>query len=106
MPITVRVSQKNRKRLRISVNKAIRDMVNNPAHYGGADNPYETIKVARANLTPEEFVGAMKFQVLRYNDRAGKKDKNKIIEDYKKGLFYQQELVNAAEGKPVRGHLS
>jgi len=78
------------------------DVVNNPAHYGGADNIYETIKVARAKLAPEEFTGAMKFQVMKYNDRAGKK--GSALEDYRKAQYYQNELVNAEAGVVIRGH--
>jgi len=100
----VRGRSKAKRRETVPVRKK-QDVVNNPSHYGGAENAYETIKIARAKLTPEEYVGAMKFQVLRYNDRSGKKDRAKTIEDYSKGLFYQQELVNAAKGLPVRGHL-
>jgi len=71
--------------------------VHHPAHYGGADNLYETIKVLEARLTREEFIGAMKFQVYKYNDRA--LHKGNEIEDYEKGLFYQNRLVKRAKEK-------
>ena len=67
------------------------EAVNHPAHYGGKDNPYETIKVLRARLTREEFIGAMKFQVYKYNDRALMKDDE--LENYEKAAFYQNYLV-------------
>lgn len=68
--------------------------VHHLSHYGGADNLYETIKVARAKLTREEFIGAMKFTVMKYNDRALYKGNE--VEDYEKGLWYQTELVKRA----------
>ena len=73
------------------------EAVNHPKHYGGEDNPYETIKVLRARLTREEFIGAMKFQVWKYNDRALHKDNE--LEDYKKAQFYQNYLVDYLEKK-------
>lgn len=45
------------------------DPVNNPAHYGGADNPYEAIKVIDA--------WRLSFclgNVVKYIARAGKKN--------------------------------
>lgn len=72
-----------------------KEAVNHPAHYGGADNPYETIKVMEAKLTKEEFIGAMKFQVFKYNDRSLLKGNE--IEDYKKAQFYQNYLVDFVE---------
>jgi hypothetical protein len=68
------------------------EKVFHPAHYGGEDNPYETIKVMRAKLTPEEFIGAMKFNIFKYNDRA--KLKGEELENYQKAQFYQNELVD------------
>lgn len=67
------------------------DNVNNPAHYGGKSNPYETIKVLENRLTREEFIGAMKFNVYKYNDRALMKGDE--LENYEKAAFYQNYLV-------------
>lgn len=67
------------------------DPVAHPSHYGGKDNPYETIKVMRNRLSREEYIGALKFNVYKYNDRAGKK--GATLEDHRKALFYQTELV-------------
>lgn len=55
------------------------ETVNHPAHYGGTDNPYEVIKVLEAWLTPEEFVGALKFNIHKYLARARKKDGDEAI---------------------------
>lgn len=68
------------------------DNVNHPSHYGGADNPYEAIKVLEARMTKEEVIGFLKASVYTYNDRA--KHKGNELEDYKKGLWYQQRLVD------------
>lgn len=70
------------------------DNVNHPNHYGGKDDPYETIKVLRHKLTPQEYAGALKFQVMKYNDRHTKKNG---LEDLKKAQFYQNELVRFVE---------
>lgn len=67
------------------------EAVNHPAHYGGADNPYEVIKVMEAWLTPEEFVGALKFNIHKYTARASKKDG---LEAHEKSLWYQNCLVD------------
>ena len=60
------------------------EKVNHPAHYGG-DTTYETIKVLKAWLTPEQYQGflignAMKYQ-SRYRNKGG-------VEDIKKALWY------------------
>jgi ribosomal protein S6 len=57
--------------------------VNHPAHYGGAENPYEVIKVI-------EFYKCCFCigNVLKYILRAGKKDLAKEIEDLEKAAWY------------------
>lgn len=67
------------------------DLINNPAHYGGKADVYETIKVMRAKLTNEEFVGAMKFQVGKYLDRSNKK--GALQDDLLKAQYYMNALV-------------
>ena len=66
------------------------DEVNHPGHYGGADNPYETIKVLRAWLTPEEYVGFLKGNALKYLSRHRQKGGD---EDLRKAQWYQDRLV-------------
>jgi len=68
------------------------EAVHHPAHYGGADNPYEVIKVTDAWLTREENIGAMKFQVIKYVARAGEKDPSKLAQDFEKAQFYLNHL--------------
>jgi hypothetical protein len=68
----------------------MKEVVNNPAHYGGADNPYEVIKVAEAwGLDKDAYL----FNVLKYIGRSGKKDDNPPIQDLKKALFYLERRI-------------
>ncbi len=57
--------------------------VNNPKHYGGADNTYETIKVIEA-----WELGFNLGNAIKYIARAGKKDAAKGIEDLQKAEWY------------------
>lgn len=66
-----------------------KEAIHHPAHYGG-DTPYEVIKMLRAWLTPEEYVGGLKFNIIKYNARARHKGG---AEDYAKALWYSEELV-------------
>ena len=68
------------------------EKVNHPQHYGGADDPYEVIKVMEAWLTFEEFVGACKFNAFKYFARAKKKDDED--ENYAKGTWYANYLTD------------
>lgn len=65
------------------------DMVNHPSHYGG-DTPYEVIKVLKAWMTPDEYRGFLKGNVIKYLARARLKGG---AQDYEKAQFYQNELV-------------
>jgi hypothetical protein len=74
--------------------KMSKEMVNGPAHYGGADNPYEVIKVCEAwELDQDAYL----FNVVKYVARAGKKDKTKEIEDLKKAAFYLDRKIKNLE---------
>ncbi len=78
-------------------NKPYKESVNHPSHYGGKDNPYETIKVIDAWGLDFELGNAIK-----YISRAGKKDPTKIVEDLKKAIFYIQHEIDKIEaGKRV-----
>lgn len=50
----------------------------------------DSIDIIKANLTQEEYVGALKFNILKYQLRLGKKDSIESdmekIEDYKREL--------------------
>lgn len=65
-----------------------KEAVNHPAHYGGADNPYEAIKVIEAWNLNFNLGNAVK-----YIARAGKKDD--ILQDLKKAAWYlNREIEN------------
>lgn len=67
------------------------EKVNHPNHYGGADNPYEAIKVIEAWDLNFNLGNATK-----YISRAGKK--GEITEDLKKAIWYLQREVKKLEG--------
>ena len=70
----------------------VSDPVNHPEHYkvGGI----ETIDFIEAKLTPEEFKGYLKGNVLKYASRAGHKDN--AIEDAGKLAWYANKLAGLA----------
>ena len=69
------------------------EKINHPQHYGGKDNPYETIKVIEA--------WEMNFNlgnVVKYISRADKKENN--VEDLKKARWYLDREIANLEGQP------
>jgi hypothetical protein len=68
------------------------DRVNHPAHYGGADNPYEAIKVIEA-----WGLGFSLGNAVKYIARAGKKDPATRIEDLRKALWYLNHEIGNLE---------
>jgi len=64
----------------------VSENVNHPAHYGGEDNPYETIKVIDA-WDLNFYTG----NAVKYISRAGKKDPATMIEDLDKAIWYLQQ---------------
>ena len=64
------------------------DMVNSPAHYmhGGI----ETIELIKAFLTPEEFRGYLKGNIIKYRERAPYKGNTE--QDFAKGKWYFDRL--------------
>lgn len=67
--------------------------VNHPAHYGGADNPYEAIKVIESQGIGNEFCLG---NCLKYLLRAGKKTESPL-EDYRKAKWYLERLITNIE---------
>jgi hypothetical protein len=65
--------------------------VDHPQHYGGAENPFEVIKVLEVWLTPDEFRGFLKGNVIKYLARARMKGGT---EDQAKAAWYAQRLVD------------
>lgn len=72
------------------------DMVNHPAHYGGADNPYEAIKVIDAWQ-----LGFALGNTVKYIARAAHKGSE--LEDLKKARWYLDHEIERLE--EVRGYL-
>ena len=68
------------------------ELVNNPKHYGGENNPYEAIKVIEA-----WGLGFCLGNTVKYISRAGKKDPSKHIEDLKKAKWYLEREINKLE---------
>lgn len=66
------------------------DAVNHPNHYGGADNPYEAIKVVEA-WDLDFYLG----NVIKYISRAGKKGEE--LEDLKKARWYLDRKIARME---------
>jgi len=72
----------------------LKEMINGPEHYGGIENPYEVIKVCEAwDLDKDAYL----FNVVKYIARAGKKNKDKEVEDLKKALWYLNRKIKNLE---------
>ena len=69
------------------------ETVDHPAYYGGADNPYEAIKVIEAWQLNFNLGNTVKYIV-----RAGKK--GAVLEDLKKARWYlDREIANMERTK-------
>lgn len=74
-----------------------RESVNHPAHYGGADNPYEAIKVIEAWA-----LGFCLGNTVKYISRAGKK--GAALQDLQKARWYlDREIQNQEKALANRG---
>lgn len=62
--------------------------VDHPPHYGGADNPYEAIKVIEAWSLNFHLGNAVK-----YISRAGHKNPSAVKEDLQKAQWYLQRAI-------------
>ena len=60
-----------------------------PCHYQGTDG-IDVIEFCRQQFTHEELVGALKFNIIKYATRIGRK--NQDIEDAEKIGVYQRRL--------------
>jgi hypothetical protein len=65
-----------------------RSTVNHPPHYGGANNPYEAIKVIEA-----WGLGFHLGNAIKYIARAGRKDPAKAAEDLAKARWYLDRAI-------------
>jgi hypothetical protein len=68
------------------------EQVNHPSHYGGENNPYEAIKVIDS-----WDLGFSLGNTVKYISRAGKKGKDKELEDLRKALWYLQHHIETLE---------
>jgi hypothetical protein len=74
--------------------------VEHPAHYGGADNPYEAIKVIGA-----WGLGFCLGNTVKYVSRAGKKDPAALIQDLEKARWYlDREIQSLRAMEETRGN--
>lgn len=64
------------------------EQIDHPRHYGGADNPYEAIKVIEA-WELDFCLG----NTVKYISRAGRKDKDREIEDLRKAQWYLERRI-------------
>ena len=71
-----------------------KEMVKNPEHYGGVDNPYEAIKVIE-NWYLDFHLG----NTVKYISRAGKKYPEKELEDLLKAQWYLNRRIENLENK-------
>jgi len=72
--------------------KEMQEMVDHPAHYGGADNLYEAIKVIEAWGLGFHLGSAVKY-ISRLNKKAG----NSELQDARKCLWYVKRYVELLE---------
>ena len=68
------------------------ETVDHPSHYGGADNPYEAIKVIEA-----WDLGFCLGNTVKYLSRAGKKGSR--LEDLRKAAWYLQREIETLAGR-------
>lgn len=72
----------------------IKKNVDHPSHYGGADNPYEAIKVLREwQLDKDAYL----WNVGKYLSRAGHKDGNSQLQDLTKARWYLNYKIRLLE---------
>jgi hypothetical protein len=69
------------------------EAVNHPAHYGGAENPYEAIKVIEA-WGLDFCLG----NAVKYIARAGKKSTETEVQDLEKARWYLDRRIEQLKG--------
>ena len=65
------------------------DNVNHPSHYN--KGTFETIELIKSILTPEEFKGFIKGNIMKYVSREAYKNG---VEDLKKAQWYLNYFIN------------
>ena len=69
-------------------------IIDHPEYYGGKDNTYEAIKIIE-HYNLDFHLG----NVLKYILRAGVKQSDTMLQDYKKALWYLQRKIDQIEKK-------
>lgn len=72
------------------------ESVDHPEHYGGAENPYEAIKVIEA-----WGLGFCLGNAVKYISRAGKKEAAKHVEDLRKAIWHLHREIRKLEDVPT-----
>lgn len=83
------ITQRDEIMNKLKQTKSKKEAVDHPNHYGG-DNVYETIKVLKAWLTPEQYEGFLIGNGIKYDSRYRHKGG---LEDIKKSDWYKKELL-------------
>lgn len=78
----------------MEINQEKVEKVNHPAHYQSGDPQYETIKVLKAWLSPEQYEGFLIGNELKYLSRYKLKNGK---EDLSKSAWYHKELEKEYE---------
>lgn len=76
------------------------EAIDHPDHYGGADNPYEAIKVIEA-----WYAGFCVGNALKYISRAGKKGGESAQRDLGKALWYLRRAKEGGKALETRGYM-
>ena len=76
-----------------NVSNQIKDNVNNPSHYNSG--AVECIDAIEAMLSPEEYIGYLRGNSLKYRWRF--RYKGKPVEDLQKANWYEQRLLTFIE---------
>ena len=82
----------------ISDDNSTEDIVNHASHYN--DGAIECIDAIAASMTPTEYAGFLKGQVLKYVWRY--RLKGKPVEDLKKAGYYLDRLIQITERGEVK----
>lgn len=73
---------------RMSKRLQVGDPVNHPSHYN--QGGIETLDLIRLYLTPEEYKGYLKGNIIKYRERS--QFKGNAEQDYAKAKFYYDEV--------------
>ena len=84
------IEQLEGKQIMERVNKRFQvgDPVNHPSHYN--QGGIETLDLIRLYLTPEEYKGYLKGNIIKYRERS--QFKGNAEQDYAKAKFYYDEV--------------